>query len=48
MTDTVTDCGTNFFFGSIVGLLGWFFGGLDGFVRVLITFIYQGLPSPFG
>ena len=38
MTDTVTDCGTNFFFGSIVGLLGWFFGGLDGFVRVLITF----------
>ena len=38
MTDTITDCGTNFFVGSIVGLLGWFFGGADGFVKVLLTF----------
>ena len=26
-----------FSLGSLVGLLGWFFGGLDGFVKVLIT-----------
>ena len=40
MTDTLTDCGLDFVMGGIVGLLGWFFGGLDGFVRVLITFTF--------
>ncbi len=28
----------DFFYASIVGLMGWFFGGLDGFVKVLLTF----------
>ena len=27
-----------FIISSLVGLLGWFFGGLDGFFKVLITF----------
>ena len=40
MTDTLADCGLDFVMGGIVGLLGWFFGGLDGFVRVLITFTF--------
>ena len=34
MNDTVLD----FTLASIVGLAGWFFGGLDGFVKVLLTF----------
>ena len=34
LNDTVLD----FALGSFVGLLGWFFGGLDGFVKMLITF----------
>ncbi len=34
MEDTIMDFGL----ASLVGLIGWFFGGLDGFVRVLITF----------
>ena len=34
MLDDVID----FFTAGIVGLLGWFFGGIDGFVKVLITF----------
>ena len=28
----------DFIVASIIGLLGWFFGGLDGFIKVLITF----------
>ena len=27
-----------FLISSLIGLLGWFFGGLDGFFKVLITF----------
>ena len=27
-----------FFSGSFIGILAWFFGGLDGFVQVLIAF----------
>ena len=34
MLDDVVD----FFTAGVVGLLGWFFGGIDGFVKVLITF----------
>ena len=34
MLDDVID----FFTAGVVGLLGWFFGGIDGFVKVLITF----------
>ena len=34
MLDDVID----FFTAGAVGLLGWFFGGIDGFVKVLITF----------
>ena len=28
----------NFVAGSIIGLISWFFGGLDGFIKVLLTF----------
>ena len=35
MWDTVTD----FFAGSFLGLLVWFFGGLDGLMTVLIAFV---------
>ena len=38
MIDTLHDCGIDFLLASFVGLLGWFFGGLDGFVKVLLTF----------
>ena len=30
---------TDFIFGGAVGLLAWFFGGLDGFLRILIACI---------
>ena len=33
----VNDTAINFALGSIIGLAGWFFGGLDGFVKVLLT-----------
>lgn len=32
------DCLDEFFSGTFIGLLAWFFGGLDGFVQVLIAF----------
>ena len=35
MLDDITD----FFTASIIGIFGWFFGGRDGFVNVLITFV---------
>ena len=35
---TMLDDVIDFFTAGIVGLLGWFFGGIDGFVKVLITF----------
>lgn len=28
----------DFFTACIIGLLGWFFGGFDGFIKVLLTF----------
>ena len=34
----MTDEFLEFFTAGVIGLLGWFFGGLDGFVRVLIAF----------
>lgn len=34
MQDTAAD----FAMGTVIGLIGWFFGGLDGFFKVLITF----------
>lgn len=34
MSDTTLD----FLFGAVIGLCGWFFGGLDGFIKVLLTF----------
>ena len=37
-TNIVADCGLDFIMGGIIGLFGWFFGGLDGFVMVLLTF----------
>ena len=38
MIDTITDCTMDFLAGGIIGVFGWFFGGLDGFVKVLLTF----------
>ena len=35
MLDDIID----FFTAGVVGLLGWFFGGHDGFVNVLLTFV---------
>ena len=47
MNDTVID----FSLASLVGLIGWFFGGLDGFVKVLLTFTVidylSGLAAAF-
>ena len=34
----MSDAAENFMIGSLIGLFGWFFGGLDGFVKVLLTF----------
>ncbi len=34
MNDEVSE----FIFAGIVGMLGWFFGGLDGYIKVLIAF----------
>ena len=34
----VNDTTIDFTLGSIIGLAAWFFGGLDGFVKVLLTF----------
>ena len=34
MNDEVSE----FFIAGIVGILGWFFGGLDGYIKVLIAF----------
>ena len=34
MSDTTLD----FAMGTIIGLAGWFFGGMDGFLKVLIAF----------
>ena len=34
----VNDTAIDFTLGSIIGLAAWFFGGLDGFVKVLLTF----------
>ena len=37
MTDNILDVSLDFIFSSSVGLLAWFFGGLDGFVKILIV-----------
>ena len=34
MSDTALDFGL----ASLIGLLGWFFGGMDGFIKVLLAF----------
>lgn len=34
----VNDSAMDFGLGAIIGIIGWFFGGLDGFIRVLLTF----------
>lgn len=34
MTKTLSE----FFAGTFIGLLGWFFGGIDGFIKVLLSF----------
>ena len=48
-SDIVSDTVLDFALGSLVGVLAWFFGGLDGFVKMLITFAvidyFSGLAS---
>ena len=36
--DVINETTIDFTLASIVGLAGWFFGGLDGFIKVLLTF----------
>ena len=38
MIDSISDCTIDFLAGGIIGVFGWFFGGIDGFVKVLLTF----------
>ena len=38
MTDDLIGTVIDFAFGGSIGLMGWFFGGRDGFIMVLIAF----------
>ena len=38
MIDTISDCTMDFFVGGFIGVMSWFFGGVDGVVSVLLTF----------
>ena len=37
MTEDITESALDFVLGSFVGLLAWFFGGLDGYLKALIA-----------
>ena len=39
MTENLLDTGLDFTIGGGLGLLAWFFGGLDGLLSVLLTFV---------
>ena len=39
MTDDLLGYSVHFVFGGIVSLMSWFFGGRDGFLMVLLTFM---------
>ena len=39
ISGTVNDTALDFVVGSVIGLVSWFFGGLDGLLRVLIVLI---------
>ena len=39
MSDNLLKSGMDFLFGGIVSLLSWFFGGRDGILMVLLTFM---------
>ena len=37
--DIVSDTALDFVLGSIIGLISWFFGGLDGLLKILLVLI---------
>lgn len=39
MTDELLECGLDFITGGLIGSMGWFFGGKDGFMMVLLAFM---------
>ena len=45
MMDDILESGVDFLFGGAVGLMSWFFGGRDGLIMVLITFMLVDLFS---
>ena len=49
MTDDLLGCSVHFIFGGVVSLMSWFFGGRDGFLMVLLTFMvidqFSGLAA---
>ena len=49
MTDDMLGYSVHFVFGGIVSLMSWFFGGRDGFLMVLLTFMvidqFSGLAA---
>ena len=38
MTDDLLECAFDFAFGGSIGFMGWFWGGKDGFIMVLLAF----------
>ena len=49
MTDDIIGCAIDFAMGGSIGLMSWFFGGRDGFLMVLLTFMvidqFSGLAA---
>ncbi len=49
MSDNIIESAIDFVFGGFIGLLSWFFGGNDGFLMVLLTFMvidqFSGLAA---
>ena len=49
MTDDLLEYSVNFVFGGVISLMSWFFGGRDGFLMVLLTFMvidqFSGLAA---
>ena len=47
MTDELLECGLDFITGGLIGSMGWFFGGKDGFMMVLLAFMVVDHLSGF-
>ena len=48
MLDDALECTVDFVFGGVVGIMSWFFGGKDGFLMVLVTFMIIDQLSGLG